>query len=357
MINKKGFTLVEVAIVLIIAGILFAAISSLLLIYMNQVQLKTTRQRMAAIDESLQIYLNLNGRYPCPADLTAMPDTTNFGVEISNDCGSLSGSVDGTSETSGNTLPPNNFDVRIGTVPVRTLNLPDEFIADAWGQRFTYAVTERLATSGTYDRDEGAVDVIDSAGNYVVNPTRNPAIGLAHYVVVSHGKNASGGTPAGGGSNPIPCVASDLDGENCNGDSIFRRTMLYSTGSNPMDDLIAFRGNNSSLYGQEIPARAVMAFNAHACPNGWVPFGNADGRVIIGADSTNYSLGDMGGEAEITTQSEEVGVEFLSPGNRLDLNAIITTYPGGDAVAIPGTASPQENRMPYIALIYCEKTG
>ncbi len=357
MSKSNGFTLIEVAIVLVIAGLLFGTASSLLLLYMNQAQVKTTRQRTAAIDEALQLFLNLNGRYPCPASIEASSDTADFGVEVASGfpvgspkCSDLSGTINGTREAPGILR---NFGVRIGAVPVRTLNLPDEFIADAWGRRFTFAMTERLASSGTYDRDEGDIDIIDSNGNYIVNPSRDPAAGLAHYVIVSHGKNGSGGTPIGGGNSTFPCVAADLEGENCNNDAIFRKTMLFSTGTSSMDDYIGFRA--TTAFGGEIPPGAVMAFNLHSCPTGWVEYSAASGRIIVGVgnngDGIDYTLGQAEGKAITRPDEDEVGIRFTPTG--VDFPSLPV---GATNLAIPGAHSDHENRPPVLALRYCMKT-
>jgi len=37
--------------------------------------------------------------------------------------------------------------IRIGSVPTRALNLPDEFMYDSYGSRFLYAVSADLATT------------------------------------------------------------------------------------------------------------------------------------------------------------------------------------------------------------------
>jgi hypothetical protein len=240
--------------------------------------------------------------------------------------------------------------VRIGAVPVRSLNLPDEYIADAWGQRFTFAMTERLASDGTYDRDEGDVDLIDTAGNPIVNPARDPDKGLAHYVIVSHGKDGSGGTYIGGGSSPAPCTPGNPDGENCDNDAVFRRTMLHSSGASSMDDLIGYRAN--SAFGYEIPPGSVMAFNLHACPSGWVSYANASGRTIMGTGTLgaeDYDLNETGGEAKFNPDPDEVGLDLISK----DLTVLPS---GATPMAVQGSHEDHENRPPYVALLFCEKT-
>jgi len=338
--DDAGFTLIEVAIVALIGGVMLATASALLLTYIKKVQISTTERRIAAIDEALELFLSLNGRYPCAAPLNAPIDSANFGREVSaSQCNTEAAVAGETTRVSG---------VRIGAVPVRTINLPDDFIADAWSGRFTYAVTERLATPGSYDRDEGAISVVDRNNNSVITPE-----GSGHYVVVSHGANNSGATALGGGG-VTPCTAGTLEAENCNGTATFRRTMLAGTANNAefYDDMISVRASTS--YGNQVPAGAVVAFDLAACPEGWVPYRDADDRVIFGAGfgaGAPYAVGDTGGKNE--WRLNEIGLG-------------VTTTPI-DPTVIPGTAtfieraSPivnnaHENRPRYIALLYCQKS-
>lgn len=336
---RNGFTLIEVALVILIGGILLAGTGTLLMNYMQQTQMRTTERRIQVIDEALQLYLDLNGRYPCAAPANAPVDDPDFGVEFAS-CDTATAAPGGRG----------GRDVRIGVVPVRTLNLPDDLAGDAWGNRFTYAVTEALAVDGTYNRTEGAIFVRDSAGNEIVNdPDDGP--GTAHYVVLSHGRNGVGATSLGGVSG-LPCDLAALEGENCNGDAIFRSTLLTAPdgAASVYDDHITFRA--TTAFGQQLPSGAVMPFNLSACPDGWVAYGDGLGRVIVGADGAAYTVGATGGEETVSLSDNEAG--------------FVPSTAGINPAAIPGTtqfAEPiggssrdaHENRPPYVALLFCEK--
>jgi len=340
MNKDKGFTLVEVAIVLVIGGILLATASALLLNYMKKVQLSTTERRLETIDEALQLFLSLNGRYPCVADPAAAIDSATFGREPANlaDCTTTTALAGGR----GGRV------IRGGAVPVRTLNLPDDFIGDAWGGRFTYAVTENLVT-GVYDKNEGGIFVVDSdtaTPHSVITPD-----GSAHYVIVSHGANNSGAIGLSGGGAATPCTAGNLEEENCNGDATFRSTILLGTADNARlyDDLIVSRAV-SALDSQMIPPNAVMAFNLPACPEGWIRFGSAAGRTIVGegtVGATTYAVGDTGGNEAldgVTVNAAPINPAAV-PGAVFVLEA--------DDTGIPIDTI---NMSPYISLLYCEKT-
>ena len=343
--TQKGFTLIEVAIVTLIGGILLATASTLLTTYTKKVQINTTEKRLEAIDDAIQLFLSLNGRYPCVADPTEPLDGANFGREAVN-CPSATLAAGGR----------NNDPVRIGAVPVRTLNLPDEFIADAWGGRFTYAVTESLTDTGTYNRDFGAVYVLDNTYPGDKNDLNDSYItpqGSGHYAIVSHGANNSGATPVGGGAAQA-CPPNNLEEANCDGDAVFRSTLITGTADNVSlyDDMLLVRaipqfGNDT------IPDGAVMAFNLPACPDGWVSFSSADGRTVIGVGGS-YTFRETGGLEEVELTTMQAG--FTVAADEIQPAALGPATAGSSSYLVDVTPSDHENMPPYIALTYCEKT-
>src|SRR5262249_28585304 len=89
---QKGFTLVEVTMVLIIGGTMIVMPSVAALNYMKQTRISTTQERMQEIQDALEHYVAVNGFFPGPASLTAPPDSLTYGTAI--DC--FSGAVAGT---------------------------------------------------------------------------------------------------------------------------------------------------------------------------------------------------------------------------------------------------------------------
>lgn len=340
--SQAGFTLMELAIVMIISGVLISLLGSALVSYTKKSRITTTEFRMDKIQEALDQYLNVNGRYPCAASRFLGPDEVNFAEEQVAAC--RGGAVlAGTARVVGQSgaTPANN--VRIGAVPTRSLNLPDEFIADAWGHKFTYAVTENLATSGQYSADGGHIAVIDGR-----TPTANSIIfpdNSAHYVIVSHGRTGNGSYPIGSATIPsVPC-GSALDSFNCNDTSIFRSTLVNSDVGNAtfFDDYVAFKGQTAPVV--TIPSGAVMAFNLSACPTseGWVEYTDGAGvqalrgRFVIGADPSAGSP---------TIAIDKYDMTLSNPLQTASLPIDVGVANAGDHEgAIP----------PYIALLYCVK--
>lgn len=352
MIQKKyrpgnregGFTLVELALVILIGGFILSASATMLISYIKQQNFRTTRDKLEQIDEALQMFLSLNGRYPCPASRSAQSDTAGFGVEISGTDCVAPASPDDTLTATGR----DGRVVRIGAVPVRSLNIPDNFIADAWSGRFTYAITAALATPGTYNRSEGGIFVNDSAGNPVVS---FPEQGVAHYVLVSHGENSSGAFSALGGGS-MPCTSGTLEEENCDDDAVFRSSLQIGTANNAnlYDDFVTIR--SVSAFGNGIPPGAIVPFNLNSCPDGWVQVTDLENNFIIGVGSDNPSIGDTGGEAENILEMSQMPFQVYT--HAINPALVSGTTEVVERSVTPG--QPVENRPPYVAYLFCEKT-
>lgn len=317
---EAGFTLVELSVVILIGGILMSFMGTALLAYMKKSQVTKTQFRIEKIKEAMRQYLDVNGRYPCAADRTIGPENSNFGREVTTTCNS--GNFSGTVRDGG---------VRIGAVPTRTLNLPDEFIADAWGHKLTYAITENLATPLLYQADGGSITVQDSTGLSLVSPANT-----AHYVVVSHGRTGDGSFPLGASTNPsVPCppAANALDNENCDDNNVFVATLVNSdaVSTNFYDDYVLFKGQTTPVF--FIPEDAIFAFNLAVCPDGWSEYTNARGRFVIGSQPANKVANKY--QMALSNPLQQANLD-LSLGNNTE----------GDV---------ESNIPPYVALLYCQK--
>jgi hypothetical protein len=167
-----------------------------------------THERIAYIQDAIQDYYTVNGRYPCPAPLTADIDVAGFGREVGADC---------TAAPTGGTFRAQGRDgrwVRTGTIPARTLNIPDKYSFDDYGKRLIYAVTEQYAVQGSpVAGDAGAITILDGNGN---NATADP--GNVIQVVFSMGDDPNGAYNVNG-LNIQACDTSVVSGENCDFDS------------------------------------------------------------------------------------------------------------------------------------------
>jgi prepilin-type N-terminal cleavage/methylation domain-containing protein len=164
---RKGFTLVELSVSLVVLGIV---IYSALAIYTKRAEISRiadTQAKMKVIEASLRSYYLKSGTLPCPADGALVLGDGSFGIE---NCSATTGTAETLTE-------------RIGVLPTRTLNLQDTYMFDAWGGRFTYAVNKTFSEGGSW----GTVGTITVSNNLGGTLTAE-----AVYVVISHGKNGVG---------------------------------------------------------------------------------------------------------------------------------------------------------------------
>lgn len=157
-----GFTLVEMAIVLMIVGLLLGGMLVPLSAQMDQRNVSDTKKTLSEIKEAIIGYAIVNGRLPCPAKANIATGSASAGV------------VDCTLTT--------------GVLPWATLGTSE---TDAWGRRFTYSASSTFITSTFTLASTGTLTVKSAAaGSNIASSI--PA------VIISHGSNGSGAyTPQG----------------------------------------------------------------------------------------------------------------------------------------------------------------
>ena len=153
----KGFSLIEMTITLAILGILVTGSVKFIDLYKHRDAEAITKRRLEVIKDALMIYrANNYGSLPCPADLTAPLQSDNFGFEGNAQTNSifhcLGGNVTNLNVANSSIWDGNDGNIPFGgsagvldrryhgTVPVRTLNLPQEYAFDGWGNRISYLV-------------------------------------------------------------------------------------------------------------------------------------------------------------------------------------------------------------------------
>ena len=152
--KRNGFTLMEVAVTLLILSIFLAAAVALYQKSEQQRRVLLTQQRMDNIVRALSTHAETAGRLPCPADPGI--NDMRFGWEwnVTNAQLTITAGArpSGTCANTNNNAATNEV---TGILPFQALNLPAAAVRDGWGRYFTYAVSP-VFTQNT-DRTGGAL--------------------------------------------------------------------------------------------------------------------------------------------------------------------------------------------------------
>lgn len=222
--DDSGFTLLEIAISLVLVGLVIAA---LVPIYQQQRIQKNEdmlNQRMADVQSAIGGFRAVYGRYPRPMQTTATPGDLEYGHEID---AALSAAIPVNSCQDGvckfaSVIPGEN--ILIGTMPFKKLELQEDEVYDRNLNRFTYAVTESLTDSATFTLTGGGISIVDTVQAKIPPAPPVPLVdppNTAHFILVTHGPNKAGGISRDGAIG-VGCASGSLDEqENCDGDNVF----------------------------------------------------------------------------------------------------------------------------------------
>lgn len=286
----NGFSLVEMAIVIVIAAILTSAGLSLLAVKRSAAQLEATQKNQEAIKQALINYLGKNHRLPCPAtsastqpgaeDRTGSPCSQYSGIVPYQELGlDRAVALDGWE----------NFITYVVSPPAVAPPVPTPPLTTAW--LYTYTSNSATATgdSSRYTNNPptltqpiafwpststsgstGGIRVKDGNGNLVANPAT--ATGAA-VVLISYGKNGYGAyNVKGGTTNPNAAPpgtnldeitnATPVTGPPTTVTVVKRDTTDSLSGNGPFDDIVMILSAND-LTGPLI-ANGTLQANAQA---------------------------------------------------------------------------------------------
>lgn len=221
---KKGFTLVEMAVVLVILGLMFGGLLVPLSAQIDQQRYTETRESLEEIKETLIGYALTHGHFPCPAR------STSDGLEDRT----------GTSCTGGK---------RVGILPWAELGINKN---DGWNHLFRYSVTPaysdstKIIISPLTARDI-TISTRDSSGNQQ-NLSNDIDIPV---VIMSMGKNGAWGY-SDDGAQVIDVSATNTDEDingNGNGKSFFSRGYTENSAitGGEFDDIVMWISPNVYL--------------------------------------------------------------------------------------------------------------
>lgn len=287
---QSGFTLVEIAIVLTIIGILLGSGITALNGIMDDVRYRTTQDRLQGVSRALAVYAQRQSAMPCPANPAINPPT---GIATTT-CSAYGAGANSA----------------IGIVPYRDLGLTQEQARDAYGNFITYAVNPNLAgaavqtavnvfdacrintiwfASGNKNPRKarfccsvlnGATDltVLNQVAGTSLTPSRtmsdmgavtsgvspsstmNMNTQMPAFVLVSHGKNVFGAFRVNGTNNRVTDSgsgrANELENENYN-QTFIAAQRNNQIGANYFDDIVYWQTADQliSAFGRDSCAR------------------------------------------------------------------------------------------------------
>ena len=187
--KRRGFSLIELSVVLVVSSLMLGfglqAVQSTGAVDCTAI----TRQQMITIHAAVDKYVKAHGFYPRPAARGVAITDPQFGRQVA------AGSY-----TTIDTYATGGSNILFGALPFQTLGLPASFAADCWGNKFTYDVSESLATdAASYVSGQGLITVNTSTLASPVQVTANAA-----YAVISHGPDGVGAAKknfSNGGTN------------------------------------------------------------------------------------------------------------------------------------------------------------
>jgi prepilin-type N-terminal cleavage/methylation domain-containing protein len=140
----RGFTLVELAVVMTVVALLLASLMYTLSAQTEQRSIEETRRRLEQARELVLAYVVANGRLPCPARCAGWPNCTTTSAEVRDGTGTC---TDGTQDHYGGTLASGAVG---GLLPAQTIGSQQVniggFAVDYWGNPIRYAVARTVGT-------------------------------------------------------------------------------------------------------------------------------------------------------------------------------------------------------------------
>lgn len=206
--NKiPAFSLIEVSIIMMIAGLLISGYVNWIApaAKSNAFKFIETQQKIKDINDTIEKFVSLNGRLPCPANPTIQ-------------WGSVIGSQLYSAENLSGSICLSN----IGSVPVSVLGLSPDFMLDAWGRKFTYVTASGLCGTGgctSATHNNGSALLLNIRDTTL--PVGNNISSSAAFLVISHGPAGRGGFRQSG-SQQTGCTSEEAENCDMTANNIFR---------------------------------------------------------------------------------------------------------------------------------------
>jgi prepilin-type N-terminal cleavage/methylation domain-containing protein len=262
--TQRGFTLIELSVVMIIVAFLIGGLIYTLAAQVEQRNFEETRRRIEQARELILAFAITKGRLPCPARsaATASPATV-AGDEVLTTTGTVGCIGDTITDFYGGT----NGGVTLGLLPARSIGYQQVdssgFAVDAWGNRLRYAVANLITNcSGS------------STLPHFVNAANLKANGIScqpNDLLVCKSATGITATTCGGAANQIMSQSLVV-------------AIIFSTGKNGagaaggIDETANLNGDRVFVYHTPTPSSAANGeFDDQFT---WITHGELYGRMI-----------------------------------------------------------------------------
>lgn len=231
--RARGFTLIEMAIVLVVIGLLLSGGLLGLAPVLESTKRTDTNAKMDRIEDALTLYVIQNRCLPCPTDGDLATTAATAGESLDDIGGNY---TTGCTPNSGCRASTNGDDV----VPWLSLGLTEADVVDGWGNRIRYTTDDNLVDNeGDMDRmgsgfPAGSLDVDGTAANDIT--------AAAAYVLLSFGPDGSLARASQSGSTRTDKFNSANQIENADDDDTFVQDEVIDIEDNTyFDDIVRWK--------------------------------------------------------------------------------------------------------------------